>query len=272
MNHAARIHTVQTSHGALVVEEAGKGGTPVLFIHGNSSCRAVFRRQLQSQLSDAHRLITFDLPGHGQSSDAPDPIRTYTLPGLADAVIELLAKLRLSEVTIVGWSLGGHIGIEMLPRFPGMMGLIVTGTPPIRRGSFADGFVISPHFQLASRPVLSDADVDAFARAMFGEPVEPFLREAIVRCDGRFRQQLFEAGRAGAGIDQRLAVEINSTPLAVVNGSADRLVNLDYLETIAYRNLWRKKCHRLEGVGHAPFWHAPAEYNSILERFLLDIG
>lgn len=166
----------------------------------------------------------------------------------------------------------GHIGIEMLPPFPGMLGLIVSGTPPIRRGSFVDGAVIPPHFQLASRPVLSEADVDAFARAMFGEPIEPFLRHAIDRANGRFRQQLFEAGRAGAGIDQRLAVETNATPLAVVNGSADRLVNLDYLETIAYRNLWKEKCQRLQRVGHAPFWHAPAEFNAALERFLLDLG
>jgi pimeloyl-ACP methyl ester carboxylesterase len=271
MNGSSRFHTVQTAHGSLAVEEAGTGRTPILFIHGNSSCRAVFRRQLQSQLSDTHRLITFDLPGHGQSSDAPDPIRSYTLPGLADAVTELLTKLGISEVVVMGWSLGGHIGVEMLSRVPGMKGLIITGTPPIRPGAFADGFVLSPHFQLASRAVLDEADVDVFARAMFDEPVETFLRQAIFRTDARFREQLFAAGKNGAGIDQRLAVESNPVPLAVVNGSADRLVNLDYLETIAYRNLWNDKCHRLEGAGHAPFWHAPAPYNSILEHFLLDL-
>jgi pimeloyl-ACP methyl ester carboxylesterase len=271
MSSSTRIRNVRTSHGSLVVEESGEGGMPVLLIHGNSSCRSVFRRQLQSRLPDGHRLVTFDLPGHGQSSDAPDPVQSYTLPGLADAVLELVMHLGISEAVVMGWSLGGHIGIEMMPRFPGMRGLVITGTPPIRRGGMAEGFVASPQFQLASRSELSDADVEAFARAMFGEPVEPFLRDAIVRADERFRQRLFEAGRAGAGIDQRAAVESSGVLTAVVNGADDRLINLDYIDTVAFGNLWEGRCHRMSGIGHAPFWHASADYNSILERFLKDV-
>lgn len=131
MNNPSWIRDVRTSHGSLVVEECGSGETPVLLIHGNSSCRGVFQRQLDSPLSRRRRLVAFDLPGHGQSSDAPDPMRTYTLAGLADAAIELLERLGISEVVVLGWSLGGHIGIEMMQRFPGMKGLVITGTPPV---------------------------------------------------------------------------------------------------------------------------------------------
>jgi pimeloyl-ACP methyl ester carboxylesterase len=272
MNGPTWIRTVQTSHGSLVVEECGSVGTPVLLIHGNSSCRGVFRRQFRSPLSYSRRLVAFDLPGHGQSSNAPDPVRTYTLPGLADAAIELLENLDISEAVVLGWSLGGHVGIEMLHRFPGMKGLIITGTPPVRRDGMAEGFVASPQFGLASRRDLSDSDVDAFACAMFGLPVEPFLRAAITRADGRFRQRLFEAARAGEGVEQRVAVEKSSVPIAVVNGADDRLINLDYADAVAYGNLWDRRCHRLGGVGHAPFWHASSEFNSLVERFLEDVG
>lgn len=44
-------------------------------------------------------------------------MRTYARPGLAEAVLELLDRLALTEAVVVGWSLGGHIGIEMMPRF-----------------------------------------------------------------------------------------------------------------------------------------------------------
>jgi len=50
---------------------------------------AVAFSQLLSSLTSNHRLIAFDLPGIGESSDAPDPERTYTLQGSADAAIEL---------------------------------------------------------------------------------------------------------------------------------------------------------------------------------------
>jgi pimeloyl-ACP methyl ester carboxylesterase len=69
---STRQHNIVTSHGSLAVEESGQGSIPALLIHGNSSCRAVFRNQLQGPLAENHRLIAFDLPGHGQSGDAPD--------------------------------------------------------------------------------------------------------------------------------------------------------------------------------------------------------
>jgi pimeloyl-ACP methyl ester carboxylesterase len=127
MSISTRQHTVVTSHGSLAVEESAQGGIPVLLIHGNSSCRAVFRHQMQGRLAENHRLIAFDLPGHGQSSNAPDPTWSYTRPGFADAAVELLEKLGVTEAIVFGWSLGGHIGIEMVPRFSGMRGLMITG-------------------------------------------------------------------------------------------------------------------------------------------------
>jgi pimeloyl-ACP methyl ester carboxylesterase len=78
MSISTRQHTIITSHGSLAVEESGQGSIPVLLIHGNSSCRGVFRHQLQGRLAQIHRLIAFDLPGHGQSSNAPDPTQSYT--------------------------------------------------------------------------------------------------------------------------------------------------------------------------------------------------
>jgi pimeloyl-ACP methyl ester carboxylesterase len=117
-----RQYTIETSHGSLAVEESRQGEMPLVMIHGNSYCRGVFRHQLHSSLTSHHRLIAFDLPGSGESSDAPDPERTYTLQGSADATIELLGKLGVTNAIVFGWSLGGHIGIEMMPALRGCEG------------------------------------------------------------------------------------------------------------------------------------------------------
>lgn len=110
------------------MEECGRGERVLLLIHGNSSCREVFRHQLQGRICDSHRLVAFDLPGHGESSDAPDPLRSYTRSGLAEAVV-------------LGWSLGGHVGIEMTARFPGLRGLMVIGAPPAAFGPLLARFL-----------------------------------------------------------------------------------------------------------------------------------
>jgi pimeloyl-ACP methyl ester carboxylesterase len=265
------LHVVTTSHGALAIEDVGQGNLPLVLIHGNSTCRDVFRHQLTGRLAKNHRLIAFDLPGHGQSGDAPDPARTYTRPGLADAVVELLERLSVKEAVVLGWSLGGHIGIEMVPRFAGMRGLMVIGTPPVARNGMADGFQRSPHMQLAGQEHLSETEIEAFVHAIFGNSAEPFLHKAVARAHGRFRKTLFEAARAGSGVDQRQIVETNPVPLAVVNGSEDRFVKLDYLDTLGYANVWEGHCHRLAGLGHAPFWEGPGDFDPILERFFRDV-
>ena len=265
-------HIIATAHGPIVVEDRAGAGIPLVLIHGNSSCLDVFRRQIEGDALRDRRVIAFDLPGHGRSGDAPDPDRSYNRSGLADATLAVLERLGVTEAVVLGWSLGGHIGIELLTRFPGLRGLMIVGTPPVPRGGMAQGFVTAPHRTPAGQEQLSAPEAAAFVETIFGASAEPFLIEAALRTDRRFRKRLFEAARAGDGIDQRQAVETSRIPLAVVNGAADRLVNLDYIDTPAYANLWTRGCLRLTGLGHAPFWEAPEMFNPILDRFLADVA
>ncbi|MBV9636599.1 MAG: hypothetical protein JO163_01440 [Methylobacteriaceae bacterium] len=71
----------------------------------------------------------------------------------------------------------------------------------------------------------------AFLAGIFGTAVEPFLARGASRVDGRFRKLLFEAARAGDGVDQRETVETRA-PLAVVNGADDRIFALDYFDCV----------------------------------------
>jgi pimeloyl-ACP methyl ester carboxylesterase len=101
--------------------------------------------------------------------------------------------------------------------------------------------------------------------------VPSFLLAAIARADGQCRERLHQAARAGDGADQREAVECSPVLIAVVNGAADPLIKLDYVESVAFRKLWSGRCHRLDG-GHAPFWHAAAEFNDLVRQFLADVN
>jgi pimeloyl-ACP methyl ester carboxylesterase len=265
------LHQFSTSHGSIVVEEAGCADPAVLLIHGNSLSREVFRKQLDGKLSRNYRLIAFDLPGHGDSSDALSASRTYTRPGLADATMEILDLLGVTEVVVVGWSLGGHIALEMAARFSGIKGLLISGAPPVSRHNMAEGFIPTPHMRLAGQQYLAPSEIDAFGEAIFGAPVPVAFRRAIERADGLARKTIFTAARAGVGINQRRLVENLAVPLAVVNGAWDPLINLDYFEVPRYANLWEGRCHRLSGLKHAPFWEAPDVFDELLGRFIDDV-
>jgi pimeloyl-ACP methyl ester carboxylesterase len=265
---------IETSHAQIAVAESEGQGPAVLFIHGNSSCKEVFRHQMTGAIGAQYRCLAMDLPGHGKSSDAPDPRRSYSMPASAEAALEVLAALNVGRVAVIGWSLGGHIGIEMLPRSSEIAGLLITGTPPVGKTQeeVGLGFLPCEHIGLASKENFTGPDAENFAHHTCGvdAPFEPFLLEAVRRTDGRARRFMFEAFLAGSGSDQRKVVETTSVPVAVVNGGGEPFINNDYCAGLSYGNLWDGKVHIFPKIGHAPFWEAPDQFNPLLQRFLAD--
>ena len=77
-------HKIETSHGKIAVEKSTGTGLPILLIHGNSSCKEVFRNQMQDEIGSTYQCFAMDLPGHGNSSNAANPELTYTMSGYAD--------------------------------------------------------------------------------------------------------------------------------------------------------------------------------------------
>lgn len=267
--------TIDTGHADVAVTISESDGPPVLLIHGNSSCKEVFRNQLEGDPGRRYRMIAMDLPGHGASGNARAPEKTYCMPGYADTAGEVLQALGIDRAVVLGWSLGGHIGIDMAGRNNAVAALMISGTPPIGRGAeeMGKGFLPSEHMGLAGQEVLSDAEADAYAHATVGvnAPFEDFLLAAVRRTDGRARAMMVSAFVSGVGDSQREIVERATIPLAIVNGGAEPMVNNDYLNEVNYANLWENKVHLLDGIGHAPFWEAPEQFNAILQRFLADV-
>lgn len=264
---------IPTSFADIAVTESAGVGPAVLMIHGNSSCKEVFRHQLASPLGARLRLIAMDLPGHGASSDARDPAAGYTLSGYADAAVQVLAGLDVARATVFGWSLGGHVALNMIPRLPGLTGVMISGTPPVQGDveGFGAGFKQNEHVALAGSADWAEGDAEAYARATGGAtaPFEPFMLQAARRTHAIARSTFFADALAG-GADQRRLVETAKIPLAIVNGAEDAFINGGYFDTVDYANLWDGQVFSLDGVGHAPFWEAPHRFNPLFERFVAE--
>ncbi|MEM9105646.1 MAG: alpha/beta hydrolase [Pseudomonadota bacterium] len=263
---------VETSHSDVAIAESVGDGPPVLFIHGNSSCKEVFRNQLQGDIGQTWCCIAMDLPGHGRSADAADPETTYNMPGYADTALEMMSALGHDTFALFGWSLGGHIGIEMLHRSDRLTALMISGSPPIGKepDALSVGFKPSEHMHLAGQSEFTDEEVDAYARATCGinAPFEDFLRDAVARTDGRARELMLSKFIAGVGCNQKHTVMNSDIPFSIVNGAEEPFVNNDFVASIGLQNLWDDKLHLLEDVGHAPFWEAPELFDPLLMRFL----
>src|SRR6058998_3881616 len=93
---------VTTNDGyKLRYEEAGSG-KPLVCIPGWSQTAAQWKHQV-SGLSDRYRVIAVDMRGHGESTK---PDHGYTIQRLAKDVQDLLVALNLTDVTVMGHSMG----------------------------------------------------------------------------------------------------------------------------------------------------------------------
>ncbi|OWV96506.1 alpha/beta hydrolase [Rhizobium sp. R693] len=89
-------------------------GDPILFIHGGLGSADVWGYQVAEFAKD-HRVIVADSRGHGRSTRSKQPFG-YDL--MTSDYVALLDYLKLDKVTLVGWSDGGIIGIDMAMKNP----------------------------------------------------------------------------------------------------------------------------------------------------------
>ncbi|PHM73474.1 alpha/beta fold hydrolase [Xenorhabdus kozodoii] len=262
-------YDIKTRYAGISLIDTGGNGLPVLFIHGNSSCKEIFRHQI-NRLKGKYRVLALDLPGHGLSANASEPRQTYSMPGYARTVIEVLEKIGINRVVVFGWSLGGHVGLEMLALYPKVVGLMICGTPPVSVGAENVALGFRPGLGLAGKAEFTEEDVKNFVSDTYGANAsdEPFIVDAVVRTDGLARQYMFEAFLSPQATNQKLLAETSEIPLAIVNGANDPYINFDYINGLNYRNLWKGEVFNLTGVGHAPFWEASALFNPKLVEFL----
>ena len=265
-----RLFEIDRMKIAAIVSRAQ--GRPVLLLHGNSSSKSVWVRQIRLLSQAGRSLIVPDLPGHGESSNACDSQETYSFPGYAGVIRRLLDLNDCGEVDVVGWSLGGHIGLELLGTEPRVRSLLIVGTPPVRPSVEAlhAAFHADDDMQLAGKPNFSAADAETYGKAMLGGSryLTRNLLEDIRRTDGNARRFMFENALRSVGVDQRSVAEMAAKPLCVVHGEKEPFVRLSYLRSIRYRALWGDRIHVIAGAGHAPHWQTPAAFNEILKRFL----
>jgi pimeloyl-ACP methyl ester carboxylesterase len=280
--------TLESDHGLISINDTAlKNSSPTLFlIHGNSSSSKTFRHIFESEnINTRWRLVSFDLPGHGASSNTPDPEKSYWQGGYADLAVHILQHLNITSVVILGWSLGGHIGIELVSLIKStpieLKGLMIVGTPPVLgKEQIAHGFKLPDNgSMLAGKKNWTNEETESFARNSVAagkeECFEEWMLQDATRTDGRARMIMWNCfvgtdDHGPMGVDQRKVVEETDVLIAVINGAEEQFVDLDYLDRIKWKKLWRNECMRLKGLKHAPFWEDPKAFEPLLIAFLQD--
>lgn len=111
----------------LYYEETGEGD-PLILIHGHSLDHKMWNDQFL-EFAKEYRVIRYDLRGYGMSSPQRED-RQFTH---VDDLIKLMDELKIEKARIVGLSLGGYIGADMLGLYPDRMHSGVLASGNVRR-------------------------------------------------------------------------------------------------------------------------------------------
>ncbi len=263
---------LQIGKNTIAVYESSGTGAEVLLIHGRSMNAQTFRHQLDGDFGDNHRVVAFDLPGHGASSPAANPEEVYSPQGFARIVTEVIDRVELFSPVVVGWSLGGGIALEAYDQLPKTAGLFIFGAPPLGNPpAIQHAFLPNPAMRLILSHTLTEEEAMAVVESLLrpGAEQPPSFRKAILEADGQMRAQL--AAGAGERKDSLKTVANMTVPLAIVHGVEDQLVNVDYIRGLEMPTLWRGEIQFIEGAGHSPHWEQPDRFNALLTNFIADV-
>jgi pimeloyl-ACP methyl ester carboxylesterase len=113
---------------ALWCEWAGDGPA-VLLTHGFSATGAMWSAQVPA-LAEQHRVVVWDLRGHGQTETADDPAAYSEAASVAD-MAAVLDAARADRAVVGGLSLGGYLSLAFRLAHPTRVaGLVLADTGP----------------------------------------------------------------------------------------------------------------------------------------------
>jgi len=119
---------------SLAVAEVGRGGRPLLLVHGFTGSKEDFSDHLDPLAAAGWHVVAPDLRGHGQS-DKPEGEGDYTFDLFARDVLALADRLGWDRFSLVGHSMGGMVAQVVALGAPERIEALVlmdTGHGPVR--------------------------------------------------------------------------------------------------------------------------------------------
>ena len=263
----------------------------MVFTHGWCVTESIWHLQ-KVALGGGHTMVTWDLPGHGHSSQVARG--RLTLDIAVDALARVVDEVEDTGVVLVGHSLGGVLSLGYLSRHPDVArqrvrGLILVGTPvmgPVRwasgrlPGGAFHGRLVGRGLELAVENRLvdrwfgkeagshdSDGPSYRLVRAGFGADADPrlvrFVRDVAASVPPQVRADTFRAMRE---FDLRPALAEVRVPSLVLYGERDRLVSPEESRLLASL-LPRSRAEGFKEAGHALFLERADEFNQRVSQF-----
>jgi non-heme chloroperoxidase len=261
----------------LNVQDSGGSGRPVVLIHGWPLSGASWENQVPALKAAGYRVITYDRRGFG-SSDKPDS--GYDYDTLTKDLSNVIAQLNLSDVTLVGFSMGGG----EVARYVSAYGedklhsiVFAAAIPPflMKSADNPDGPLTKDKAKEMEDGLKADRTTffDGFTKDFFSangtlKVSEADRQKAIALCHQSDQEAALACMKAFGTTDFRDDLAKITVPTLVLHGDADGIVPLEGSGQRTHAAVAGSELKVLAGAPHGCNVSHIEEFNAALLAFL----
>jgi pimeloyl-ACP methyl ester carboxylesterase len=254
--------TIQVN-GLTIYYESSGAGHPLVLLPGLLGTLESDWLRFIPQLNGRFQVIAADLRGHGKTDNPRENSRKepgeLSLDLMAGDLIGLLDKLGLENASVLGYSLGGCVGLLAGIKYPGRIrALVMHATKFFWDAASISNMVadMQPEIILQKSPRYAN-NLQMIHRAIYGDN----YWQTLLRAAARFVPAMPETA---PNLDMAAGVEF---PVLVSVGSHDKLVGLEEAVRL-YRAFPKGELLVIPGVRHSIQRVAPATFIPVVDEFL----
>jgi non-heme chloroperoxidase len=262
----------------LYYEDHGSG-KPVVLIHGYPLSGASWEKQVPILLEAGHRVITYDRRGFGKSTQ---PTSGYNYDTFAEDLHKLVTQLKLRDLVLVGFSMGGGEVARYLGKY-GSKGVskavIISGVPPylLKTADNPEG-VDGSVFEGIQKAVAADryAFFTDFFKNFYN--TDQLLGERVSEQAVQASWNVAVGSSATASLacvptwheDFRNEISQIDVPTLVIHGDADRILPISASGQRTAKLIKGARLVVVKDGPHCITWTHADQVNSELENFLAE--
>lgn len=249
-------------------------GHVILMVHGSQSTLKTWDK-VAPQLAKNYRVIRFDIPPQGLSGTVTDEAAARML--VTDIAEGLLEQLGVKQVTYVGVSSGGTLGVFLAAKRPDLVKRLILSNTPAATVT-TDHLKPDPVFEAAQR----EAKEKGFQSQHFWNTFLDYFAGDPQRLDANIREQYYDVNRRAPEkhylqfvarvADQekaRDAMNRVTAPTLLIWGGSDALLVPASMDTLAgYLKQAQVSTIMMPDVGHYPPLEAPERFAQLVAAYI----
>ena len=251
----------------------------ILFLHGFMGYCHEFDETIKL-LSDDFYCLTIDLPGHGKTQVLGGD-DCYTMANTAQALINLLDKLKISQCFLVGYSMGGRLALYLNLHFPQRFSKVILESASPGSLTEAERLQrVKSDEQIARKLIrcVEKSDFKAFLLNWYNQPIFGYIKnhpEFEGMIETRLQNNPLELAKSlrfmGTGCQPCLwqKLEENTNPLLLLVGEYDEkfiVINTKMAEISNFSVL-----RLISGSRHNIHFEKTLAFVQNLRKFLIEV-